>query len=108
MSDTNEAESYARHMAAMQKLRAIPGVLSVEGPAFVAAFARALGADEPLPTEIAGVSLVFALARLRDVLVQEGEDGLPERVAMNADWVLTLASRANSVPELLRALLEAC
>jgi hypothetical protein len=77
------------------------------GPAFAAAFMKALA--EPsgqLPTEVGGVRLVEALARFRDVLIREGDESLRHDLSLHGDWLLQLAERASSIPELVRALSE--
>ena len=48
--------------------------------------------------------LVEALSRMRSVLMQEGDAELREAIRENADFILDLAARADSVSHLLEAL----
>lgn len=78
-----------------------------QGPGHAAALLRAL--TEPgggLPTEVGGVRLVDSLVRMREVLLREGEADLRQAIAEHGDFILALARRATSIPELSRALAE--
>jgi hypothetical protein len=71
------------------------------GPAFAAAFLRALSKSGPtLPERIGEVRRADALARLRDVLLQEGSDSLRHWLVDHGDWLLALAVRSSSIDDL--------
>jgi len=75
------------------------------GPAFAAAFLRALRGGEPcFPARIDGVCLHETLARMRVALLAEGDLSLQADVRDHGDAVLALAERAGSVAELIQAL----
>lgn len=76
------------------------------GPAFVAALLEACrNGDGTLPREIDGVRLVDTVARMRSVLIMEGDDDLRRAIDEHGERIAWLATRASSIAELKAALL---
>jgi hypothetical protein len=78
-----------------------------QGPGHAAAFMRALGTpDGRLSQDVAGVRLADFLRRLRDVLLREGDADLRRAIGDHGAFILALAERATSIPDLMKALAE--